>query len=221
MCLNKKPIIQILIVVSILIINTTSISFALEKEVLRIAGDNNYPPYEFIDKDGNYRGFNVDMMRAIAIELGIDIELIPMSWQEAMEALEKGEVDAVQGMTKSSIREEKFEFSSPLVTNSQAIFVLKDTNYISSLKDLEGKKVSFQRADVSYELAQDIRGIKPIIMINQEEAIDLLLQGEVDAFIGNRLTGIYYLQREENFDKIKIVGEPMHITEYCTSVQKR
>jgi len=220
MCLNKKPIIQILIVVSILIINTTSISFALEKEVLRIAGDNNYPPYEFIDKDGNYRGFNVDMMRAIAIELGIDIELIPMSWQEAMEALEKGEVDAVQGMTKSSIREEKFEFSSPLVTNSQAIFVLKDTNYISSLKDLEGKKVSFQRADVSYELAQDIRGIKPIIMINQEEAIDLLLQGEVDAFIGNRLTGIYYLQREENFDKIKIVGEPMHITEYCTSVQK-
>ncbi len=194
----------------------------MERDVLRIAGDNNYPPYEFVDEDGNYRGFNVDMMRAIAIELGIDIELIPMSWQEAMEALEKGgEVDAVQGMTKSSMREEKFDFSSPLVTNSQAIFVLKDINYICDLKDLAGKKVSFQRADVSYELAQDIKGIKPIIMTNQEEAIDLLLQGEVDAFVGNRLTGIYYLQREENFDKVKIVGgEPMHITEYCTSVQK-
>ncbi len=197
-----------------------STSFAMERDVLRIAGDNNYPPYEFVDEDGNYRGFNVDMMRAIAIELGIDIELIPMSWQEAMEALEKGEVDAVQGMTKSSMREEKFDFSSPLVTNSQAIFVLKDINYICDLKDLAGKKVSFQRADVSYELAQDIKGIKPIIMTNQEEAIDLLLQGEVDAFVGNRLTGIYYLQREENFDKVKIVGEPMHITEYCTSVQK-
>jgi signal transduction histidine kinase/ABC-type amino acid transport substrate-binding protein len=216
--LNIKNVTRILIL--ILILNIVSPSFAVEKEVLKIAGDNNYPPYEFVDEDGNYRGFNVDMMRGIAIELGIDIELIPMSWQEAMEALEKGEVDAVQGMTKSSIREKKFDFSEPLVTNSQAIFVLKDTNYISDLKDLAGKKVSFQRGDVSYELGQDIENIKPYIMTNQEEAIDLLLQGEVDAFVGNRLTGIYYLQREENFDKVKIVGEPMHITEYCTSVQK-
>ncbi len=191
-----------------------------EKQVLRIAGDNNYPPYEFIDEYGNYRGFNVDMMRAISIELGIEIELMPMSWQEAMEALESGEVDAVQGMTKSEAREKKFDFSLPLITNSQAIFVLKDTNYISDLKDLSGKKVSFQQGDVSYELAQGIKGIKPYIKTNQEGAIDLLLNGEVDAFIGNRLTGIYYLQRQENFDKVKIVGDPMHITEYCTSVKK-
>ncbi len=167
-------------------------------------------------------GFNVDMMRAIAIELGIEIELIPMGWQEAMDALESGEVDAVQGMTRSALREEKFDFSLPLVTNSQAIFVLKETNYISTLDDLAGKKASFQLGDISYELGgRDIKDIERYIKINQEEAIDLLLNGKVDAFVGNRLTGIYYLQREGNFDKVKIVGgEPMHITEYCTSVQK-
>ena len=194
--------------------------YALEKKVLKIAGDNNYPPYEFVDEDGNYRGFNVDMMRAIATELGIEIELIPMGWQEAMDALENGEVDAVQGMTRSDLREEKFDFSFPLVTNSQAIFVLRETNYISTLDDLVGKKASFQLGDISYELGRDIKDIDRYIKINQEEAIDLLLNGEVDAFVGNRLTGIYYLQREGNFDKVKIVGEPMHITEYCTSVQK-
>ncbi len=214
---KRTAISTIIVVLLIAIFSSGNYS---ERKVIKVAGDNNYPPYEFVDEDGNYRGFNVDMMRAIAIELGIDIELIPMSWQEAMESLENGEVDAVQGMTKSSIREDKFDFSSPLVINSQAIFVLKDTNYVSDLKDLAGKKVSFQRADVSYELVQNIKGIKSYIKTNQEEAIDLLLNKEVDAFVGNRLTGIYYLQREENFDKVKIVGDPMHITEYCTSVQK-
>ena len=215
----KTKALSLFLILSLILIQTSPV-YALEKKVLKIAGDNNYPPYEFVDEDGNYRGFNVDMMRAIAIELGIEIELMPMGWQEAMDALENGEVDAVQGMTRSTLREEKFDFSLPLVTNSQAIFVLKETNYISTLDDLAGKKASFQLGDISYELGRDIKDIERYIKINQEEAIDLLLNGKVDAFVGNRLTGIYYLQREGNFDKVKIVGEPMHITEYCTSVQK-
>lgn len=215
----KTKALSLLLILFLILAQTLPV-YASEKKVLKIAGDNNYPPYEFVDEDGNYRGFNVDMMRAIAIELGIEIELVSMGWQEAMDALENGEVDAVQGMTRSALREEKFDFSLPLVTNSQAIFVLKETNYISTLEDLAGRKASFQLGDISYELGGDIEGIERYIEINQEEAIDLLLHRKVDAFVGNRLTGIYYLQKEGNFDKVKIVGEPMHITEYCTSVQK-
>ncbi len=214
-----KRILSILTIIIILFTSSSSRANA-HKRVIKIGGDNNYPPYEFTDEDGNFRGFNVDMMRAIGIELGLEIELIPMSWQEAMEALERGEVDAIQGMTKSKIREEKFDFTLPLVTNSQAIFVLKDTNYISSIEDLKGRKASFQEGDISYELSLEVKNIIHYIRTNQEEAIDLLLDGQVDAFIGNRLTGIYYLQKEGNFDKVKIVGEPMHETEYCVSVLK-
>ncbi|NLX63140.1 MAG: transporter substrate-binding domain-containing protein [Tissierellia bacterium] len=215
----KKKVILLTIII-IFLSNSFSSSSYLHKKVIKIAGDNNYPPYEFIDDKGNFRGFNVDMMRAIAIELGLEIELIPMNWQDALDALERGEVDAIQGMTRSKAREEKFDFSLPLVINSQAIFVLKETNYISSIEDLKGRRVSFQKGDISYELSQEVEGIKPYSRTNQEEAIDLLLDGKVDAFIGNRLTGLYYLQKESNFDKVKIVGEPMHETEYCISVLK-
>lgn len=190
-----KRILSILTIIIILFTSSSSRANA-HKRVIKIGGDNNYPPYEFTDEDGNFRGFNVDMMRAIGIELGLEIELIPMSWQEAMEALERGEVDAIQGMTKSKIREEKFDFTLPLVTNSQAIFVLKDTNYISSIEDLKGRKASFQEGDISYELSLEVKNIIHYIRTNQEEAIDLLLDGQVDAFIGNRLTGIYYLQKK-------------------------
>ena len=57
----------------------------ITEEPLKIGGDNNYPPYEFVDDNGNFRGFNVDIIRAIAIELGLEIELIPNSWEDTME----------------------------------------------------------------------------------------------------------------------------------------
>ncbi|MHB9094630.1 MAG: transporter substrate-binding domain-containing protein, partial [Eubacteriales bacterium] len=71
----------------------------VHNKTIRIAGDIHYPPYEYVDENGVFKGFNVDIMRAIAIELGLDIELKPMTWQEALIALETGKVDAIQGMT--------------------------------------------------------------------------------------------------------------------------
>ncbi|WP_227764719.1 transporter substrate-binding domain-containing protein [Zhaonella formicivorans] len=193
---------------------------ATPSHTIRIAGDENYPPYEYVDDNGMYKGFNVDIMRAVAIELGMDIELIPMTWQEALVALENGQVDAIQGMTKSKIREERFAFTEALVVNSQAIFVRKETNYVTELKDLAGMPVAFQAGDISSELLRSIPEVIPIIKDDQEEALKALLTGEVEAFVGNRLTGLYILQKERQFDKIKIVGEPLYSTEYCSAVLK-
>lgn len=195
-------------------------SQAAPGHTIRIAGDENYPPYEYVDDNGMYKGFNVDIMRAVAIELGLDIELLPMTWQEALVALENGQVDAIQGMTKSKIREERFAFTEALVVNSQAIFVRKETNYVTELKDLAGMRVAFQAGDISNELLRDIPEVIPIIKDDQEQAMEALLAGEVEAFVGNRLTGLYILQKERQYDKIKVVGEPLYSTEYCSAVLK-
>ena len=183
---------------------------------IRIVGDRHYPPYEFIDESGNYKGFNVDIMRAIAIEMGLDIEIIPMQWNEALMALQNGEADVIQGMTKSNIREKIFLFSNELITNSQVIFVRKDTNFINDIKDFTGVKVAFQKGDINYEIINTIPDIKPVVKDNQQLGIESLINGEVDAFVGNRLTGLYYLQKEKKLEEIKIVGDPMYITQYSS-----
>ncbi|WP_416199182.1 EAL domain-containing protein [Sporanaerobacter sp.] len=188
--------------------------FAEEIKVLRVAGDNNHPPYEFIDEKGNYKGFNVDIMRAIAIEEGIEIEIIPMAWNQAVYALEAGKVDAIQGMSKTPTRANKFLFSIPTVKNSQAIFVLKDTNYISGIEDLTGVKVAFQKGDINEEILNDISRVILRPKDNQKDGIEALLNGEVEAFLGNRQTGLYYLQKMKKADMVKIVGEPMGEVEY-------
>ncbi|SCG84265.1 putative signaling protein PA1727 [Proteiniborus sp. DW1] len=203
------------IILSFVVANATS-SNTLDKNtvILRVAGDNNHPPYEYIDESGVYKGFNVDIMNALSIELGIDIEIVPMEWSNALKALERKEVDLIQGLSKTKDREEKFIFASPTVVNSQAIFVLKETSIITEIGDLSGTRVALQEGDINHEVIGKIQNVIIVPKRNQNQAMDALLNGEVDAFVGNRLTGTYYLQKLRKSHLVKIVGEPMELVEY-------
>jgi polar amino acid transport system substrate-binding protein len=186
--------------------------------VIRVAGDNNYPPYEFVNEDGDYEGFNVDIIRAIAREAGMEIELVPMDWDDAVSALEKGEVDVVQGMTITDYRDLTFDFTDPIVVNAQSIFVRAETSFITDFNDLKGTRVAYQMGDVNFETLSQIEHVELVPMDNQPEAMNALMTGHVEAFVGNRLTGLYVIQSERLSDRIKLVGTPMRETEYAIAV---
>lgn len=132
------------IIIIIIIFNLIFIFFPhkanSEIMTITVGGDNNFPPYEYIDENGQYKGFNVDIMNAIAIEMGLQIEFVPLPWNEAIEALNNGQVDALQGMTYNDERSKLYDFTDTLVNNTQCIFVLKDNYYVHSLDDLSEKK---------------------------------------------------------------------------------
>jgi signal transduction histidine kinase len=196
-------------------------SYAVEgrtNDIIRVAGDINYPPYEFLDQNGVYRGFNVDMLNAVFLELEMDYELIPMKWEEAQQALRRGEVDMIQGMIRTPEREGYYLFAEPLVTNAQAIFVRKDNQFISALGDLKGRVVTFQLGDVAEEILGWEPGVDALGFADQERALADVLNGHADAFVGNRLTAIYYLQKMRRLEDMKIVGEPMAVTDYGMAV---
>jgi signal transduction histidine kinase/ABC-type amino acid transport substrate-binding protein len=196
-------------------------SFAVEgrgNEVIRVAGDVNYPPYEFMDQNGIYRGFNVNMLNAVFLELDMDYELIPMKWEDALQALRQGEVDMIQGMIRTPEREGYYLFSEPLVTNAQAIFVRKDNQFISALSDLRGRTATYQLGDVAEEILSWEPEVNALGFADQERALTDVLNGHADAFVGNRLTAIYYLQKMRRLEELKIVGEPMAVTDYCMAV---
>lgn len=220
---SKKYIILFILILAIFSLST--VAYGIDEtdstdKVIRIGGDDNYPPYEYVDRNGNYKGFNVDIMRAVAIELGIDIELVPMDWETALYSLRQRDIDAIQGMTITPSRDEMFDFTQELVTNSQNIFVMKNTTHITELEDLSGVRVSFQSGDVTDEILAKVPDIIPVEKENQMEALDALFAGEVEAFVGNRLTGIYYIQKKGLEGKVKLVGEPMLVTQYSAAVKK-
>ncbi len=123
---------------------------------IKVAGDSNFPPYEFVDDKGNYRGFNVDIMKAIEEAIGVEIQLLPMRWSDAILALERQQIDAIQGMSKIPSREEKYLFTQSTIVNSSAIFIKKDVDYIKGIEDLKGARVAYQVGDINEDRIRDI-----------------------------------------------------------------
>jgi len=190
------------------------------KIIVKVAGDNNFPPYEFLDDNNNYTGFNVDIMRAIALATGMEIEYYPMAWDEACDKLKKGEVDVIQGMKYTRERDMYYDFSEEYLENSQSIFVLSDNDDIKSFKDLNGKRIAIQSGDAAISTLYSLTQYKSVFTENQEEAIHQLIGGRADAFIGNTLTGVYLIDKMGIRDNIKIVGDSLNVTKYSMAVKE-
>jgi signal transduction histidine kinase len=191
-----------------------------DAETFRVAGDIKFPPYEFLDSDGIYKGFNVDLLKAISLVTGMEFEFIPMKWEDAFYSIERGQADIIQGMKESDDRRTKFNFTDSLLLNSQSIFV-RDNNYlINNNSDLAGKVVSVQKEDIVYYELSKIKDVTIIQYDTMEEAVEALLDGEVEVMVGNTLT-VNYICKENNWiDQIKIVGKTLNEQKYSMAVSK-
>ncbi|MGH4117229.1 transporter substrate-binding domain-containing protein [Clostridium sp.] len=187
--------------------------------VLRVAGDINLPPYEYVDENSVYTGFNVDIMRAIALSTGIDVKFYPMSWYDACEQLKSGDVDVIEGMKVATDRDEYFEFSKEYLENSQSIFVIDGNNDINKFQDLKNKRVVIQQGDLAVNNLNTLNNVNVINTNDQEQAIHKLLSGEADAYIGNTLTGVFFINKLGIKNKIKIVGKILNPTKYSIAVK--
>ncbi len=176
-------------------------------EVYRVGGDESFPPFEYLADSGAYQGFNVDLMNAIAIELGIQIELMPMYWSDVRPALERGDICAIWGMKRTPERESDLLFSDSYLTSSLAIFVKSSEFGITCLNDLSGRAVAVQQADAAHERVSAVESVNLLALPDQERALYSLAGGAADAYVGNRLSGIHMAQKHGLADKIKIVGD--------------
>ena len=193
---------------------------AADYRVIHVAVDNNFPPYGFSEKVAGetiFRGFNVDIIKAVALATRNELMIHPMPWSDAVKALEKGDVHAIAGMKYEAGRKEKYGFSEGFMLNSLAIFVQKNSWDIHDLNSLKGKRVAVYKNDVAYERLRDMP-LHLVLTNNQEEALKHLLERDVDAVLGNRLTGEFLLQKNGRQDELKIVGGEIDPERYCFAV---
>ncbi len=211
-------LILIIIIASIFFINQKENSIA-SNITIKLACDNSLPPFEFVENN-ILKGFNIDIARAISIDRGIDIEIVPMNWFDALLKLEHNEVDGILGMKETDIRKQKYSFSNPYIITSHGIFVRSDNSYISELSDLSGLTIGIQKNDISESLIKNIKNIHIIRYENQEKLLEALIQKNIDAYIGNRVTGAYNVQKHNYESVVKIVGDNLIEENYCFATQK-
>ena len=184
---------------------------------LRVRGDHNYPPYEFINAQGQPDGFNVDIIHAVAKAMGLAVAIDLGPWDEVMTQLEQGRIDALIGMFNTPERDKRFDFSIPHFIASYAVFVRKGSP-IRSFDEARDKRIIVQQSDLGHDFIRENNITTTIILkTNWEEVLTSLAQGEGDCAIVSRLQGTRLIGRLP-IAGIHTVGPPIIQRKYCLAV---
>lgn len=172
---------------------------------IRVGGDYDFAPFEYLDEQGTPAGFDLDVLRAVAEVMGLEIELRLGPWEQVRQDLEQGRIDLLAGMRYSEERALTVDFSAPYLINTSAIFVRQGSS-IRSLEDLKGKEIIVQHGDIMDDQVRTMNLAANIVLVkNQTEALNLLAQGKHDAALCSRLRG-RYLIRQLGLDHLTSVG---------------
>ncbi len=203
-----------LLLVLIGIVSATSVY----AESILVEGDSNYPPYEYLEDDVP-KGFNIDIIRAVAKASDLDARINLRPWGEVIENLEKGASDVVSGMFFTPARTELFSFSIPHNIVSHSIFVRKGSP-IKGLDDLHGKEILVQRSDIMHDYALEHYPDATIVPVAyQDDALRILASGKHDAALLGKLLNLFRAS-EQGIDNLETTGADFAFGKYCFAVRK-
>ena len=154
---------------------------------LVVATCPNYAPFEFqtlVDGKNKVVGADIELAQALADELGVQLELSSMSFDNVLSSVQSGRSDlALASLSVTEERQKVFDFSEPYYETQNSILIKEKSraNY-SSIKDFAGKKVAVLKGSIQEGLAKDQLSQANIISLPATgEAVNELKTGKVDA----------------------------------------
>ena len=191
-----------------------------ERAVVVVGGDRSYPPYEFLDQDGNPAGYNVDLTRAVARVMGLKVEIRLGAWSELHQALYAGTVDVLQGMSFSDQRARVSDFSPPHTIVHHSLFARRGGAKTPTLDDLRGKEVVVLNDGIMQEfLLVHKVGARIVMAQTHADVLRELASGKHDFALMAKLPGLYLI-RELGLSNLEAVGDPVSAQNYCFAVKK-
>ena len=177
-----------------------------EGRVFRHGFDLDYPPYSYIDDNGNQGGFDVELCQALCEYKGWTYEAVPFNWDAKDAELNSGNCDCIwSGFTRNG-REDDYAWSISYSDNTQMIMV-PDGSEIATLADLAEKAVGVQTATSAYDLLNDEEGQKALcdtfssleIYDTYTIAFNDLQSGGIDAIAIDITSGQYLMSTKAGY----------------------
>lgn len=129
-----------------------------QDETYVIATDTTFAPFEFQDEQGNFVGIDMDLIRDIAKDQGFQVDIKPLGFDAALQAVQANQVDGViAGMSITDERKKVFDFSDPYFESGVQMAVLETNNDIKDYEDLRGQRVAVKNGTEGATFAESIK----------------------------------------------------------------
>ena len=214
-----KKFLSVLLVLAVIAVLFTGCSkksggLTIKEGVLMVGMEIGYPPMEYLDFDGRTPiGFDVDMAKAIAKKLNLNVEFIDTAWDGIFAGVDTQRFDCI--MSSVTITPERLavhNFSKPYIQNTLAIVMPKNSRHVVRSPDnLAGLGVAFQEETTSDYFMDDLlkSGLKftPYEYDKVMYCFDDLSLGRVDAIMTDLLVAYEYIARSDVYEIVWQGGE--------------
>ncbi len=175
---------------------------------VRIGTEGAYPPFNYVDKNGELKGFDIDIARALCEEMGVEYEFVIQDWDGIIPGLLAKKYDAIiASMSITEERKAKVDFTDKYYQTPARFVAEKGAGIEISKEGLKGKAVGVQRATIHENFLRDKFGNVVDIKsyATQDEANMDLVAGRVDLVIADAtvlLGGFLETDAGEDFEFI-------------------
>lgn len=160
-----------------------AVSEVLADGVLTVGTNAEFPPFEYVDDNGEPDGFDIALIKAIGEKLGVTVEVENMEFEALVSAIGSKIDLAIAGMTVTDERQVSVDFSNPYYDALQYVIVPEGSE-IASFDDLAGKNIGVQLGTTGDFIASDdVEGANVSQYNKGVDAVNDLLNGRVDCVI--------------------------------------
>jgi len=164
----------------------------LERGELRVATSADLPPLNMRDRAGRVTGFEIDLVRALADAMHLEVRIVETPFPDLLPTLERGEVDLViSGLTMTPERNARVAFAGPYFISGTSL-VTRDLEpeQVRDLPSLDASGLTFAALAGSTSadfVREELPEAELVLARSYDEAIGQLLAGEVDAVVADFL----------------------------------
>lgn len=182
------------------LVQAGSTETVMQKGKLTFALTGKYPPFSFIDVEGNLNGFDVDVGNSLAQRMGVQAAPVTTAWDGIIGGLLANKYDAIIGsLAITPARQEAVDFSDAYYQSGAQLFVSKGST-LRNIDDLNGKVVGVTLGE-TYEAW--LREHKPGITLKTYKGLpDILLDLQnkrLDGFVTDKIAGVLAI-RDKNLN---------------------
>ncbi len=193
---------KIIVVSMLLVLMVSSYLFAggQKEEGYVIGSDCTWPPFEYVDENGDIVGFEIDLVRAISEYSKVPMTIRNVAWDGIFAGLSNGAYDAVvSGVTILDERKKVMDFTTPILEVTQSILVTPENKNITKARDIVGKKVGVQIGTTGQFALEALGGVTIKSYDEIGLAVEDLLNNNLDAVVADSIIAADFVLANVNY----------------------
>ena len=171
---------------------------ANKEKTFTVGFDAEFPPMGFVNGDGEYVGFDLDLAKETANRLGLKFVAQPINWDAKDNELNSGNIDCIWNGFTISGREDKYTWTDAYMNNNQVVVVNSDSG-IAALSDLAGKTVAVQKDSSGLQALKDNEALSSTFgkLLEEDSYLNAMMElesGAVDAIVMDEIVARYEIK---------------------------